>query len=107
MVLLQTWVKNMDKKTKKDIRAEVKRCRREASAETIRKNSEIICNQFLELPEYAVSDTVFAYMDCKNEVETKNVIEQCWKDGKTIAVPKVLRQSRHACQRAAKFKIYL
>ena len=79
----------MDKKTKKDIRAEVKRCRREASAGTIRKNSEIICKQFLELPEYAASDTIFAYMDCKNEVETKSVIEQCWKDGKTIAVPKV------------------
>lgn len=79
----------MDKRTKKEIRAEVKKYRREAAAEEIHKNSEIICNRFLELPEYERAEAVFAYMDCKNEVETKKVIEQCWKDGKTIAVPKV------------------
>lgn len=79
----------MEKNLKRDIRAEVKRYRREASAETIQKNSKIICRKFLELPEYREAEVVFAYMDCKNEVETKEVIEQCWRDGKTIAVPKV------------------
>lgn len=79
----------MDKRLKKDIRAEVKKYRKEASVDDIRKNSEIICNQFLRLPEYQEAKIIFAYMDCKNEVETKKVIEQCWKDGKIIAVPKV------------------
>ena len=54
-----------------------------------RRNSESICNTFLRLPEYKEAEYVFVYVDCKNEVETKKVIEQCWKDGKTIAVPKV------------------
>ena len=79
----------MEVRLKKDIRAEVKRHRREAAAETIHKNSEIICDTFLGLSEYKEAKVVFAYMDCKNEVETKKVIEQCWKDGKVIAVPKV------------------
>lgn len=79
----------MEKKSKKDIRTEVKKRRREAEAEMIHQNSEKICDAFLALPEYRKAETVFAYMDCKNEVETAKVIEQCWKDGKTIAVPKV------------------
>lgn len=83
----------MDTRTKKDIRTEVKKSRREADAEMIRKNSDAICDTFLKLPEYASAKCVFTYMDCKNEVETKNVIEQCWKDGKTIAVPKVFGET--------------
>ena len=79
----------MEVRSKKEIRAEVKKSRREASAESIRENSTIICNTFLNLPEYQAAKCIFAYMDCKNEVETKKVIEQCWKDGKIIAVPKV------------------
>lgn len=89
MVLLQIWVKNMEVSSKKEIRAEVKKHRREATAEQIHGNSESICNTFLRLPEYKEAEYVFVYVDCKNEVETKKVIEQCWKDGKTIAVPKV------------------
>ena len=79
----------MEKNIKKDIRAVVKKHRREASAEQIRKNSDAICESFLNLPEYREAEVIFAYMDCKNEVETKKVIEKCWLDGKTIAVPKV------------------
>lgn len=82
----------MEINTKKQIRAEVKKCRREALPEQIFANSEKICDAFLGLQEYQSANTVFAYMDCKNEVQTKKVIEQCWKDGKTVAVPKVFGQ---------------
>lgn len=80
----------METKTKKQIRTEVKACRREALPEQIFQNSEKICDAFLHLQEYKEAETVFAYIDCKNEVQTKKVIEQCWKDGKIVAVPKVL-----------------
>lgn len=76
-------------KSKKDIRAEVKKYRREASLEQIKENSHFIFEQFLQTPEYQEAKVVFAYVDCKNEVETREVIEQCWKDKKTVAVPKV------------------
>ena len=79
----------MEIKSKKDIRAEVKKYRREATKEEIHGNSQRICDTFLSLPEYKEANCVFAYVDCKNEVETGKVIEQCWKDGKTVAVPKV------------------
>ena len=80
----------METRSKKEIRAEVKQHRKEATPEQIRANSNVICEKFLQLPEYKDAEVVFAYMDCKNEVETKKVIEQCWMDGKTVAVPKVL-----------------
>ncbi len=79
----------METRSKKDIRKEVKQHRREATPEQIRMNSNAICEKFIQLPEYKEASVVFAYMDCKNEVETKKVIEQCWKDKKTVAVPKV------------------
>lgn len=79
----------MDIRSKKEIRAEVKSHRREATAEQIHNHSELICDAFLALPEYRDAKVVFAYMDCKNEVETRKVIEHCWKNGKTVAVPKV------------------
>ncbi|MGN0334999.1 MAG: 5-formyltetrahydrofolate cyclo-ligase [Lachnospiraceae bacterium] len=79
----------MDTKSKKEIRKEVKAARASAAEPWIRENSRKICETFLKLPEYQEAETVFAYMDCKNEVSTRPVIEQCWKDGKTVAVPKV------------------
>ena len=89
MVQLPTWAKNMEIKTKKQIRAEVKKYRNESSVESIFENSQKICEQFLDLSEYRKASTIFAYMDCKNEVQTRSIIEQCWNDGKSVAVPKV------------------
>lgn len=83
----------MEKRSKKEIRAEVKKYRREALPEMIRRNSDLICEKFLELQEYQNARVVFVYMDCKNEVETKRVIEQCWKDGKIVAAPKVFGET--------------
>ena len=85
----------METRSKKEIRAEVKKHRREATAEQIRENSNAICNAFLQLPEYETAKVVFAYMDCKNEVMTRKVIEQCWADDKTVAVPKVFGEVMH------------
>ena len=53
----------METRSKKDIRAEVKKHRREATPEQIRENSNAICEKFLSLPEYAEAKAVFAYMD--------------------------------------------
>ena len=83
----------MEVSSKKEIRSKVKQFRKKASSEEISYNSECICNTFLALEEYRNASIVFAYMDCKNEVQTKKVIEQCWKEGKKVAVPKVFGES--------------
>lgn len=82
----------METRTKKDIRSEVKAKRKEASFDEIRRNSQRIFESFISLKEYQDAEVVLAYVDCKNEVETSQVIRRCWKDGKTVAVPKVFGQ---------------
>ncbi len=76
-------------KSKSEIRKEVKAARAAATAEWITENSRKVCDAFLALPEYREAEVVFAYMDCKNEVAVTPVIEQCWKEGKQVVVPKV------------------
>ena len=60
----------MEIKTKKEIRVEVKQARKNAKTEEIINNSKQIIEKFLSLPEYLSANTVFAYVDCKNEVQT-------------------------------------
>lgn len=79
----------MEIRTKKDIRSDVKAKRKEASSDEIHKKSQKIFESFVSLKEYQDAAAVLAYVDCKNEVETSQVIRQCWKEGKIVAVPKV------------------
>lgn len=79
----------MEAKTKKVIRDEVKLKRKKTLTDQIHKNSQRIFERFIQLPEYRKAKVVLAYMDCKNEVETSQVIRQCWQDRKIVAVPKV------------------
>lgn len=86
---LSIWVKNMEINSKKEIRKQVKAARASSDPEWIRENSRRICETFLKSADYETAEVVFAYMDCKNEVATRMVIEQCWRDHKVVAVPKV------------------
>lgn len=79
----------MQKNIKKQIRTEVKRHRKESSLQSITENSLKISKTFLELPEYREAEYIFAYIDCKNEVQTGEILKKCWQDGKHVAVPKV------------------
>lgn len=87
MERLSIWVKNMEKR---DIRQEIFKRRREHSPEWIAATSERICDRILDSEEFKQASTVYAYMDCKGEVSMKKLLEACWEQGKTVAVPKVL-----------------
>lgn len=77
------------KAEKKRIRKEIKDLRRSCTDGQIHEMSLAACQQFLSLPEYQEADVVYAYMDCKHEVETRDIIRAAWKAGKKVAVPKV------------------
>ena len=79
----------MEKNIKKQIRAEVKARRKEAQLQDITEKSFRICHSFCSLSEYREAEFVFAYIDCKNEVQTAEIIKRCRIDGKRVAVPKV------------------
>lgn len=74
---------------KKDIRKLVYAKREALSKEELMQKSRVICEKIMQLPEFEKADAVYAYMDCKNEVSTKMLIEESWKLGKKVAVPRV------------------
>ena len=74
---------------KKEIRAEVKKRRREADEETLHEKSLQILERFRQLSAYKDASLLLAYVDAKREVETRLLMRCAWDDGKKVAVPRV------------------
>lgn len=87
MVPSQIWEKNMVEK--KLIRKEIFRRRKEASQEELDIWSDAIIEKVLATDMYKNCETIYTYVAYKREVETKGLIQQAWKDGKKVAVPRV------------------
>ena len=75
--------------TKKHIRQEIFSRRKAASDREILEGSRKIFEAVRALPEYREAASVYAYMDCRHEVMTREFIQAAWADGKQVAVPKV------------------
>lgn len=87
MEALQILAKNMEKK--KQIRKITMQNRLLMSQKEVLEKSKEITKMVLELPEYQQADTIFCYVDFRNEVRTREIIEDAWKQNKKVAVPKV------------------
>ena len=74
---------------KKEIRKKIFKARKEHSDEWIQEKSRMITGKLTVLPEYQRAERIMAYADYNHEVITRYIIEQAWKDGKEVAVPKV------------------
>lgn len=53
-----------------------------------------ICKRILELKEYREAKTLFCFVSTAEEIDTKMILRQAWKDGKTVAVPKCRGKGR-------------
>ena len=78
---------------KKELRREIRRLRAAHSDEEIHAMSLKVRDLVLGLPEYQEADTIFAYVDCKHETKTEDLIRSAWADKKRVAVPKVVGQN--------------
>lgn len=47
-----------------------------------------ICKRVIGLRIYQEAETVFCFVGTDNEIDTKIILEQAWRDGKRVAVPK-------------------
>ena len=74
---------------KKEIRAEVKKRRREADEETLHEKSLQILERFRQLSAYKDASLLLAYVAAQREVETRLLMRCAWDDGKKVAVPRV------------------
>ena len=78
------------KTTKNEVRKEIKAKRETLSIDEKSKLSNIIINNFLNLPELKQAKTIMSYMDFKNEVETSFLHNELKKLNKTLIFPKVI-----------------
>lgn len=74
---------------KKQIRKITMQNRMRMTQKEVLEKSKVITKMVLELPEYQQADTIFCYVDFRNEVRTREIIEDAWLNGKEVAVPKV------------------
>ncbi|MDO5135720.1 MAG: 5-formyltetrahydrofolate cyclo-ligase [Eubacteriales bacterium] len=77
-------------KTKEEVRKQVFAARAQVTREWVEERSRQIADRVIALPAFKRASRIFAYMDFKNEVMTRFLIEEAWKDGKEVAVPKVV-----------------
>lgn len=75
---------------KKLIRKEIFEKRKALTQEQAEAWSREICQKVISLPQFQEASCVYAYVDYNKEVVTRDIIEAAWKQGKRVAVPKVI-----------------
>ena len=75
-------------RTKKAIiRAKKLSERKNLTPKEVMDRSKLICDRFLQCPEYLQASTILLYKAYNNEVDTDLIFSQAKKDGKTVAYP--------------------
>ena len=78
---------------KKALRAEIKAKKRAMTEAQIVATSEALAQQLYAHPAYKEAKSIFGYLPYNQEVRTTPMLEQAQKDGKRVAVPKVIGDS--------------
>lgn len=74
---------------KDELRRLLKALRKSLSINQRAEYNEIILRQVLELPSYQKAEWVYCYITTQSEVDCIPIIEQAFRDGKKVAVPKI------------------
>jgi len=77
-------------KDKRVLRKQVLNIRKALTAEQIAEKSARIITNVLATAEYNNTTCIYVYMPAKGEVDVTSLIEAAWRDGKKVAVPKVI-----------------
>ena len=91
MEVLQTWEKSME--SNKDIRKHVLIERNLINKEEWTEKSHQIYEKVINHPLFLNAEEIYCYIDFRNEVGTRKIIEKAWSLGKKVAVPKVTGSS--------------
>jgi len=75
---------------KKALRAEIKAKKRAMTEEQIAATSDALAQQLYAHPAYQKASSIFGYLSYNQEVRTMPMLEQAQRDGKRVAVPKVI-----------------
>lgn len=89
----QILVKSMDSSkdiNKKVIRKYILEKRNLLSQKEWKEKSQLICSRVVTHPFFLNADEIYCYLDYKNEVGTREIIERAWALGKKVAAPKII-----------------
>jgi 5-formyltetrahydrofolate cyclo-ligase len=75
---------------KKALRGEIRQKKRAMTEEEIVRKSEALGVLFAQSPLYRQAKTIYGYLPYNQEVRTVPMLEQAIRDGKQVAVPKVI-----------------
>ncbi len=75
---------------KKALRAEIREKKRAMTEQQIALTSEALAQQLYAHPAYRDARSIFGYLSYNQEVRTMPILEQAQRDGKRVAVPKVM-----------------
>ncbi len=74
---------------KKDIRKRVLEMRSQMTVEEWDEKSHAIFQKVVTHPFFLHANTIYCYVNYRNEVETRSIIEWAWKQQKAVAVPRI------------------
>lgn len=79
---------------KKEIRAQMRKIRREMPEEVIRQKDRSIYEKLIAMDQYRRANTVVLYVSKELEVDTRQLMKKAWEDGKRVAVPRCIENTR-------------
>ena len=79
---------------KQDLRARSKERRRNMKSEEKQLLDKAVADNVRRLKEYRPAKTILIYMSTPIEVDTIGIIKNAWADGKRVAVPRCIPNTR-------------
>lgn len=79
---------------KRELRLSLKEKRAALSVELRASADQCIAQRVCALPEFAAADVVFTYLSFGSEVDTRQIIQEAWRAGKTVAIPRCVPGER-------------
>jgi len=74
---------------KNDLRKEMRSVLAAITPEQRHLRSLDVCHQLQDTPEFRRAETIMLFLSMEQEVETSTLVLQAWKEGKTVALPRV------------------
>lgn len=75
---------------KRALRKAIGTQKRALTAEQIETRSAALAQRLYQTRHYKAARSLYAYLSFNQEVRTEPIIRQAWKDGKRVAVPKIV-----------------
>lgn len=88
MEVLQIWVRNLE--TKQEIREQIRKLRGGINADEWQTATETIAQKIIASDNFREATDLFCYMDFDGEVGTELIMDEAWRLGKDIWLPKVM-----------------